>query len=659
MSTTQPPIFAQSDADAFSDISEDSFGSVPGASSDDEDASIKACICKWTDCLKSLPSLAALVNHLQDDHFGVRRSKYACEWTGCPRKGIVQPSRFALVSHMRSHTGEKPFYCTVPECDRNFTRSDALAKHLRTVHETELFRVSTADPHVHSDADPLYDAVPHLPKMLAEDGSISADYSTDPQSTSSLLSEIHNMDGTDRLSHLLQTPLNPALLQVSGRGTLDRFWADNDIDHDLLGLDLATMLAREEAIPVASKAAPKRKKKDEKAVDVQLQQQQLLQMQQQELEQILTEEAQETGFLSNGRPTVAKWKQTFDTLKRHLVWTLQHEAELEKEHRELQRRRYSEWFDVQRLVDRTLAYSVGSEDVNELMLWPENYVQGNLRLELNPHALDDTDTRSLLHPSAVQYSVSREEDLEHVTPKSSNVNSMKMEIINRYRNRNGTDTKTDTASPAKKKSAKTKRASTKRENENESEEDDFSDLSDLDMHAADEQLARANEALRAANEAISGALEGETKKAKSKSKASRSKKSDTKSKAAKAKPKPKGETESAADQVVGSEEGVKELPVVSHEGATDVSIASQDGATDVSVVSQEGATEVSTELEKEPVTKDVDQPSASETTEAQTDSIEPVTLQNSTQEKRKGEEVTGQDAHVDKKPKLDGGAELD
>lgn len=48
------------------------------------------------------------------------------------------------------------------------------------------------------------------------------------------------------------------------------------------------------------------------------------------------------------------------------------------------------------------------------------------------------------------------------------------------------------------------------------------------------------------------------------------------------------------------------------------------------------------------MTKDVDQPSASESTEAQADGIEPVTLQNGTQEKRKGEEVTGQDAHADK-----------
>ncbi|CAN6628743.1 hypothetical protein TRVA0_011S03400 [Trichomonascus vanleenenianus] len=126
---------------ASSPISSDSYGSAPGSDdSSDEVGHPRTLVCRWDGCHKLQPDLVTFVNHLQDDHFGTRKSKYYCEWEDCPRKGIVQPSRFALVSHMRSHTGEKPFYCTVPECDRNFTRSDALAKHMRTVHETEALR---------------------------------------------------------------------------------------------------------------------------------------------------------------------------------------------------------------------------------------------------------------------------------------------------------------------------------------------------------------------------------------------------------------------------------------------------------------------------------------------------------------------------------------
>lgn len=110
------------------------------------------------------------MKHIHDDHIGSRKAKYACEWDDCSRKGLTHASGYALRAHMRSHTREKPFYCTLPgicafftlciarledltssvaECDRSFTRSDALAKHMRTVHETEALRPSDPVPKSH------------------------------------------------------------------------------------------------------------------------------------------------------------------------------------------------------------------------------------------------------------------------------------------------------------------------------------------------------------------------------------------------------------------------------------------------------------------------------------------------------------------------------
>ncbi|CAE7012004.1 hypothetical protein CFE70_002162 [Pyrenophora teres f. teres 0-1] len=144
--------------DEEEELSEDTDGSVPasphhhpGMSQDDDYGQEQVTVCKWDGCAAGdLQNMDNLVEHLHDDHIGTRQKKYSCEWSDCSRKGIPHASGYALRAHMRSHTREKPFYCTLPECDRSFTRSDALAKHMRTVHETEALRPSDPVPKHHS-----------------------------------------------------------------------------------------------------------------------------------------------------------------------------------------------------------------------------------------------------------------------------------------------------------------------------------------------------------------------------------------------------------------------------------------------------------------------------------------------------------------------------
>jgi uncharacterized Zn-finger protein len=54
------------------------------------------------------------VQHLHNEHIGSRQKRYSCEWIDCTRKGQTHASAYALRAHMRSHTREKPFYCTLP-----------------------------------------------------------------------------------------------------------------------------------------------------------------------------------------------------------------------------------------------------------------------------------------------------------------------------------------------------------------------------------------------------------------------------------------------------------------------------------------------------------------------------------------------------------------
>ncbi|RDW71936.1 hypothetical protein BP5796_07970 [Coleophoma crateriformis] len=133
-------------------ISSDSSGDVPNEPGnqrpeDDDPVHEQVTICQWVGCeAGDQGNMDKLVDHIHNEHIETRQRKYTCEWSDCQRRSMPHASGYALKAHMRSHTREKPFYCALPECDRAFTRSDALAKHMRTVHETEALRPSDPVP---------------------------------------------------------------------------------------------------------------------------------------------------------------------------------------------------------------------------------------------------------------------------------------------------------------------------------------------------------------------------------------------------------------------------------------------------------------------------------------------------------------------------------
>lgn len=100
-----------------SDISSDTSGSVPGSpglDAHDEEHAEQITVCRWDGCGRDLGDMDHLVKHIHDDHIGTRKATYACQWDDCTRKGMAHASGYALRAHMRSHTKEKPFYCSLP-----------------------------------------------------------------------------------------------------------------------------------------------------------------------------------------------------------------------------------------------------------------------------------------------------------------------------------------------------------------------------------------------------------------------------------------------------------------------------------------------------------------------------------------------------------------
>lgn len=121
--------------------------------------------CEWTQCQHEFTDLIHLVNHLRDVHIGFKKSgEYCCEWNQCSRKGIPQASRFSLIAHMRSHTGERPYDCPVAECDKSFTRSDALAKHQKQQHRID----PKQDTEGEDEMDELLEEEEHPPVKRAK-----------------------------------------------------------------------------------------------------------------------------------------------------------------------------------------------------------------------------------------------------------------------------------------------------------------------------------------------------------------------------------------------------------------------------------------------------------------------------------------------------------
>nr|XP_033802701.1 zinc finger protein ZIC 4-like [Geotrypetes seraphini] len=97
-------------------------------------------ICKWLDskdhisgrsCSRTFRSMHELVNHIAEHVGGPEQANHICFWEGCAREEKPFKAKYKLINHVRVHTGEKPFSCPFPGCEKVFARSENLKIHKR------------------------------------------------------------------------------------------------------------------------------------------------------------------------------------------------------------------------------------------------------------------------------------------------------------------------------------------------------------------------------------------------------------------------------------------------------------------------------------------------------------------------------------------------
>ena len=86
--------------------------------------------CHWRDCDKEFATQDDLVKHINNDHIHANKKSFVCRWKECSREEKPFKAQYMLVVHMRRHTGEKPHKCTVSFPLHNFSKSQLLYQYL-------------------------------------------------------------------------------------------------------------------------------------------------------------------------------------------------------------------------------------------------------------------------------------------------------------------------------------------------------------------------------------------------------------------------------------------------------------------------------------------------------------------------------------------------
>jgi len=131
--------------------------------------------CKWANCEHTFLAVEHLGMHLKNNHVKAQKERenslkkgFTCDWQGCTSADKRYRDSCNLMIHLRyKHTGERPYACSEPGCDKRFVQEHHMKKHAKAIHLTSAKNNVTITEDVNQSE--IYAPEQEIPELIMEE----------------------------------------------------------------------------------------------------------------------------------------------------------------------------------------------------------------------------------------------------------------------------------------------------------------------------------------------------------------------------------------------------------------------------------------------------------------------------------------------------------